>query len=454
MFVVIPFCHKDEALCLKQLEWARRLDKRTDRMALVLHDDAISGERVKEAASRYFKDVKEFVFPKWTGSDQWPVIQNNQFQQACGWVEYHGPKEPWFWWEPDATPLKAGWLDKLEEEHKLGGKPFMGHVLSGDPFQNGRIRTWMTGVGVYPRSVLSHSGNIMGALNVPFDVAGGGEVTNQCHPANHLIQHIWSRDGAPFHFIDKADADSILSPTAVVFHRCKDGSLIDILNGEPLLRIAANAVANATRAVSAAASRLFTNKDPSAIVQIGRFGDLVNVLPAVRMIAHRDESKPVVVVGKEFYKILEGVTYATSDVFDGANGDLNAAIQYAKDNYKDVRVGQVWGTDYKVIQKCSAYNVDNWERLGLAERWSDSVLPTFDARAYARERKAIEANTKKIPLPIVLVSLSGGVTSKVARGDKIKEIIKSNFGGRAQIVDLDSITFDHSKAFCSFGTCV
>lgn len=228
MIVVVPFCGKDEALVLKNLEWCRSLEPSVPFKALIIHDDLIGGEDVKSACGGYFSEVGEIKYPHWTGRMDWPMPQNFQFQEAASHIFVKNKNDAWFWWEADATPLKAGWLQEIEGAHKAGGKAFSGNIV-GEPYGH------MTGVGVYPWNLPCYSGAIMSTLGVPWDVAGKAEVIPHVNKINHLIQHVWERDGAPFSFSDKADADSVLSKTAVIFHRCKDGSLIDAINGAPIV---------------------------------------------------------------------------------------------------------------------------------------------------------------------------------------------------------------------------
>jgi hypothetical protein len=235
MFVVIPFCHKDEWLALKNLEWAKKLDGRTPHTAMVVHDDTINGDQVRHAAEQFFEKVVMFCYPRFPGRDtSWPIVQNHQFQEAATYISYNGPREPWLWWEPDAVPLRSGWITAIEEAHNEGGKPYAGHIVTGDPFRNGHQISWMTGVGVYPHNVPSHSGAAMSCMRHPWDVASWKDVPKKCTPINHLIQHIWEIDGGPPSFSNAAEAEATLLPTAVMFHRCKDGSLINALRRRTL----------------------------------------------------------------------------------------------------------------------------------------------------------------------------------------------------------------------------
>jgi hypothetical protein len=238
MFVVFPICHKDSGIAAKLLSWAKRLDGKVGYRCLVVHDELCDPTQVIERASEYFAEVKVCKYSHWTGKEHnWPAPQNFQFQQAASYISANKPfgKEPWLWLEPDATPLKPGWLKTIEDRYVEGGKPFMGYVVTGDPYGNGQSISWMTGVGVYPHNMAGKSLRAMTAVNHPWDVVGARDILPQCHSANDIIQHVWERNGEPIHFKDKDDINSVVHKETVLFHRCKDGSLIDALDGPGLV---------------------------------------------------------------------------------------------------------------------------------------------------------------------------------------------------------------------------
>jgi hypothetical protein len=276
------------------LAWAKRLDGKIQQNCLVVHDDLCDATKVIEAAKDYFALVKTMKYQHWAGKQQnWPAPQNFQFQQAASYISANLPfgKDPWFWWEPDATPLKPGWLKTIEFRHAEGGKPFMGHIVTGDPFGNGQSLSWMTGVGVYPFNMAGKSLRAMTTVDYPWDVIGAKDILPQCSRANDIIQHVWERNGAPYHFVDKADTEAILQKGAVIFHRCKDGSLINALNEVPVYKDIIADVRVAASELIARAKKLFTAPHTTAIVQLGRYGDIVNALPAIREFGYQRGTK-------------------------------------------------------------------------------------------------------------------------------------------------------------------
>lgn len=228
MIVVVPFCGKDRWLAVKNLEWCIEMEGPVPFKA-VLHTDLTEFDDVRRLASKYFAGGVEISgYSQQTESMEWPFPQNWAFAKAA-WHAYHYFKEPWLWWETDSTPMHPGWLQRIWEEYQRGGKPFMSHYSERTGVFNG--------VAVYPRDVSRYSQKAMTACLVrtpsgkqnPWDVWASPEVVPHMHKANHIFQHEWFVDGAPATFPDWDSVGRIVRPGVALFHRCKDGTLIDRL---------------------------------------------------------------------------------------------------------------------------------------------------------------------------------------------------------------------------------
>jgi len=223
MLVVIPVCHKDEELVLKNLDWVAELDGKIEAECSISCPEGFAFRAVSEKAMRIFSGgVVMDIYSEWGGDPKWPQPQNWAWQSTAR----HMARQPlpWLWWEADSTPVRKGWIEALRKEYEAGGKPFMGYVTD----QNG-TEPHMAGVGVYPPEVARYSINAMLCRAMPFDVMLARDTLAQTHKANHLIQHHVHENGDSTHFPTSASVDEIIQPGVVLFHRCKDGSLIDRL---------------------------------------------------------------------------------------------------------------------------------------------------------------------------------------------------------------------------------
>lgn len=246
VIVVIPFCNKDAQQAAKNVDWMRELDGKTGYRCMLAFPDSTDQkwvDRVQSTASQTFSDVHLFVYPE-SSEITWPAGANWAWQNVARYIpmvttrkgnsspfdKIYPANEPWLWLEADAIPTKPGWIDSLAAEYAKGGKPFMGHIVKNMGHMNG--------VGVYPNHVSMFATKPLQCQHAAWDVVMREETIDITHSANHLIQHCWvlindqphhNGDGIVATFRDVGHMQRILDPNAVLFHRCKDGSLIDCL---------------------------------------------------------------------------------------------------------------------------------------------------------------------------------------------------------------------------------
>lgn len=152
----------------------------------------------------------------------------NSMLRTFAWKFYLEKLGPWLFIEPDAIPLKPGWIDILEAEYISGKQPFMGNRVLIE-----RVPEHMTGNGIYPQNTPELAPTLLMRTNwksegseyeLAFDIAGAKEILRQAH-FTPLIQHIFRHPG----FKTREEFDVVIDPNAVVFHSCKDGSIFQFL---------------------------------------------------------------------------------------------------------------------------------------------------------------------------------------------------------------------------------
>lgn len=175
-----------------------------------------------------------------------------------------------------------------------------------------------------------------------------------------------------------------------------------------------------------------------AIVALGRYGDLVNLLPICRLIAER-YTTPHLVVSREFESLLEGVSYVIPYPVALPNNRPLEAIEIARRAFKTVLVGSIWGDDgFKIERTTGAYNVESWHKLGFGHLFdSTDHLPVFDRRNLQREQALF--NKLDDGRPMILALLSGGVSSPFKDDGRVMEAVRAAYGQSHNIVDLSQI---------------
>jgi len=110
----------------------------------------VAAERQEKEVSNlvnYIKDLdgtEVVIIPAIDETDEYPARNNYAFHQAA--CEMAG--EPFFWLEPDAIPLEAGWLKTIENEYSLCCKEFMLSSDKNPPYD------MIGGIGVYGKRTL------------------------------------------------------------------------------------------------------------------------------------------------------------------------------------------------------------------------------------------------------------------------------------------------------------
>jgi hypothetical protein len=224
MIVSLAFCHKDYLAADKLFRWMAELEgKQHGNMLLLI---AAKGtptrhiDMVKSAAGMAFETVITKM-PMNADERGWPLSANTMFFTA-----YHEVKRmslsPFMWIESDCVPLKPGWVDTMFKEYAESHKAFMGCVYQR-PFPH------LTGVAIYPTNIEQYNLEILSPGLRPWDIINPSLTIPHTHHTQ-LFQHEWGNHKyniAPS-FPNQASL-SLVREDAVLFHRCKDGSLIDRL---------------------------------------------------------------------------------------------------------------------------------------------------------------------------------------------------------------------------------
>lgn len=410
LLVSYAACLRDFTLAQETLEWAHDLDGKLDNDCILSLGNGFDRESIIDAAKDLFRSVTVLDS---NAPDTWPHGKNFTFQSVCRYLYDKKDKRPFLHWEPDSIPLCKGWLKTLEEEYALGGKPFGG-------FCNDSLK-FMECVGIYPWNFMDYSPTVgMICRAAPWDIVAKADIYQNAHNMNRLMQFVHSIDGFAPTFKDL----SMLQNGAVLFHRNKDGTLIDQLRKD--------------RGLVNQVKKLFTRKScppvtakrsPEAFFQLGRFGDLILLLPAFKEWADRTGEQVVVVVSEQYASVLEGVSYVRPLVVPhDSQTQAGEAWNFAKTLYPNIRRTQLHGAGLPPVapRDLPSYSLSMWEKTGLPVDMYYRSFPVFDRRDAAREAELVKrcgADNGKV----VLVNLEG-FTSPLPCANKVHEMIATTFG--------------------------
>lgn len=170
------------------------------------------------------------------------------------------------------------------------------------------------------------------------------------------------------------------------------------------------------------------------IVQGGRAGDLIQILPCIRHISEQDGNPVMVVVTSEFAPILEGCSYVEPIIFEGSFTDTVGAIELGKKHCDRILIGRV---TERGENQCESFCQDAWRQLGCLELWNDLPL-VFDRRNRVREQMLLEQFTRGL---FSLYNVAGK-SSPVPKGEAWIQRNKDRICPNVHWIDLSRILAD------------
>lgn len=234
MILVLPHYAGDLWLLIKNLGWYQELDGKLPYEVVLSSDTKTDSKQAVDLAKQIFKKVYVFKYDR-IAENNWPRPQNHSFMSLAWYMYDKFKKQSFFWVETDCVPMCPGWIQKIEECHIAGKKPFTGHWNETAPSVQGHVGVF-NGSAVYPWNISSYAPRAMTAAlcegnQPPWDVYCSSEVEPHLNKANHLFQHIWRDDetGEAYSFKSAEQVAKVVRPGVVLFHRVKDFSLVPFL---------------------------------------------------------------------------------------------------------------------------------------------------------------------------------------------------------------------------------
>lgn len=243
LLVVLPYHAGDIDLARKLVEWIAELGSCEPHSLLLCADAAAPRDKIvelMELARPHFLKVQTMLVtvpaPS-EGKTVWPP--NVMFLNAARQVR-ECYKFDFLWLEPDAIPLHAGWLDDISEAYGECPLRFMGSIIEQEG-QVGLPPKYLNGVAVYPNNAFDVFDKIASVKDSSqaFDI-GSASVVVARSANTPLIQHYYGTKELPPVFVEAPTPDApknhvtlaFISNRAAIFHRSKDGKLIDLLKSK------------------------------------------------------------------------------------------------------------------------------------------------------------------------------------------------------------------------------
>lgn len=240
LLTVLNFGPHDHALAIAALQASVRLCGQFKATLALAFSQGVLADSIRKEAEKAFTDVRQIKYDEWTGDHAWPVPQNHAWQQVARHLCAANTLSPdyagWFWWEPDAVPLRSNWYEALDTAYRKGVKKFAGFKLSVAGID------YMNGVGIYPMDAPLHlqdCGALYSMVN-PFDLSAGHCVMRSFLPLNGIMLHARKKQGGGVGQAFTAhDYSELLraNKEAVFYHGCTDGTLHALVGVEKLKQV-------------------------------------------------------------------------------------------------------------------------------------------------------------------------------------------------------------------------
>lgn len=205
-------------------------------------------------------------------------------------------------------------------------------------------------------------------------------------------------------------------------------------------------------------------RKPPCFVVLGRYGDLMILMPGWKAIYDDTKIKPVVIVSREFAPIFDGVSYVQPHPLNvNCYTGVQAAIQTGIKHYGNCIVPKWWddprhkpppiipepwfetvnlrhnGKTWKIPAKdWDSYQTSQWEHAGFTRQQMMEWPLVFDRRSQARE-KDLALRVFKTDKPKLLYNM-GGTTSPIPGQwhRSIREVI-ARCSNKYECVDLGHV---------------
>lgn len=228
--VILPVCKPDLHLALKWITWAKWLYESDNGAAYQLV--IFAAKSVEEAllerlcfAAGTSSRIRLAQNPEFYERHDlgYAACANHMFRAGLEYTEAHFPNHPTLWCEPDCIPCHARWYDDIADEYTLYQRPVLGD------FHAPSVVPHVSGNAVYPadwRKLIPSFALLPGPIP---EQGWDSQCAFQTVPISHRscrIQQTWM---VPIPKFNETNIN-IIHPCTALFHRNKDGTLIDVLS--------------------------------------------------------------------------------------------------------------------------------------------------------------------------------------------------------------------------------
>lgn len=172
----------------------------------------------------------------------------------------------------------------------------------------------------------------------------------------------------------------------------------------------------------------------TAIVQLAHYGDIINILPLVKIIADQDGKIPTLIVPESHRSLLDGISYATFGTVNTKKLMFQGLMKTLERRYDRVIVPQVSMKGLSYERRCASFTMEAWDRAGMLSYWEAGSLQ-FDQRDMVSEGTLVEHHIREEPN--ILVNLSG-ISSPFPDAEFVWKDLRFRWGHKCNLINMGS----------------
>ena len=183
---------------------------------------------------------------------------------------------------------------------------------------------------------------------------------------------------------------------------------------------------------------------PRLFVQLGRAGDILNMLPLCRSNYAVTGIKPQLMVCREFVSLLEGCAYVEPIAWDGIFEDVARASMVAwnmaQKSGREMICTQIYGHNFASAQVCWSFMRESWACVPDAPPWGSLPL-VFDRRDADRERGVTAQLLRQFShpeWPFVVLALSGTSSPFPYSQELKREVLSRAAAVKINVIDVSA----------------
>ena len=239
LIVALPYHTGDHLAATRLLNWIKELSPFNERWSLILVADNAVPMEIKKPMDVLGKSIFstcETIMPQCPSAvnGNYHIPAAVMFEKTASHIMTCYKDWPWLWMEPDCVPLVPHWLLQIYGAYELCPKRYMGSTMQTGG-KDGLPQTMFFGTAIYPHDAHKELQKFCDGKRA-FDASFSDYVVPR-GANSKLFQHVYGdgKDAPSFKDVkgpnDGPNVGTLesISKDAVLFHRCKDGSLIEQL---------------------------------------------------------------------------------------------------------------------------------------------------------------------------------------------------------------------------------